>query len=145
MPDGNTLIEMAFDRATVAAKVRGREETINGHLVKLLAFDAAPETRAFWRKELARKHFALLAAMRLKPGNRRVSGTDFRDWLYAEPFEGNELGYTAALIRMNEDELRRNARRADEVAAALHDFHAALAPLLAAGDGAGAEALLAGV
>ncbi len=83
--------------------------------------------------------------MRLKPGNRRVPEGDLWDWLYAEPFEGNELGYTAALIRMNEDELRRNARGLDEIAAALRGFHAALAPRLAAGDGPGAEALLAGL
>lgn len=141
MPDGNALPWMAFDRATAAAKARGREETINEHLAKLLGFEAAEETRALWRKELARKPFALLAAMRLKPGNRPVPAADFRAWLYAEPFEGNELGYTAALLRMSEGELPRNARPVAEVAARLRDFHDALAPRLAAGEGA--EYLLA--
>lgn len=141
MPDGNALLEMAFDRATVAAKVRAREETINEHLAKLLAFEATPQTRAFWRKELARKHFALLAAMRLKPGNRPVPAEDLRAWLYAEPFEGNEIGYTTALVRMSEDELPRNPRPIPEIAEALRRFHDALAPRLAAGDAA--EDLLA--
>ncbi len=64
------LSDMAFERKIAEQKVRGREETINEHLVKLLAFDADEDLRASWKKELARKHQHLhFAAMPSSTGH----------------------------------------------------------------------------
>jgi hypothetical protein len=127
--------EMAFDRKIAEQKVRGKEETVNEHLVKLLAFDVGEETRAIWKREL-RTHFAYLSALRLRPDGRLVPRRDFFKWLYQEPFEGNEAGYVGALIGIHEEDFTRNARSIDEIAASIGAFHAALADRLARGDGA---------
>jgi hypothetical protein len=129
--------EMAFPRAIVAQKARGREETINEHLVKLLAFDVAPETRAVWRKELAR-HFRFLAALRVKPGASLIPVRDWWTWLYADPFEHNEAGYTAGLIALNADDFTRNGSSVGAIAGQIHEFHAAMIQRLARGE-AGAD------
>ena len=60
------LFEMPFERKIAEQKVRGREETVNEHLVKLLAFEAPPELRAGWKRELLRKHLSYFASLRLK-------------------------------------------------------------------------------
>jgi hypothetical protein len=126
--------EMAFERKVAEQKARGREETINEHLAKLLAFDAPPALRDSWKRELLRKHLAALAAFRLKPSKRLIPRRDWWAWLYADPFEGNEEGYASVLILQHEDEYPRNARSPAEVAAAIRDLHAALAERLARGD-----------
>jgi hypothetical protein len=126
--------EMAFERKVAEQKARGREETINEHLAKLLAFDAPPLLRESWKRELLRKHLSTLAAYRLKPDKRPIPRRDWWAWLYADPFEGNEEGYAAALILQHEDESPRNTRVPIEVAAAIRDLHAALAERLSRGD-----------
>ncbi|MDO9707402.1 hypothetical protein [Paracraurococcus lichenis] len=126
------LPEMAFTRAVAEQKIRGREETINEHLVKLLAFDVPPELRESWKRELVRKHFALLAAMRLKPNGRPIPERDFLAWLYADAFEGNEQGYTRALLGLHD--YARNGLDIAAIARRVADFHGALAPRLAAGE-----------
>src|SRR2546430_158846 len=99
--------EMAFDRKIAEQKVRGKEETINEHLVKLLAFDAATATREAGKKEL-RTHGAYLSALRLPPQSRVVPRKDFFKCLYQDPFEGNEAGYVGALIGIHEEDFPRN-------------------------------------
>ncbi len=126
-------IEMAFDRKIVEQKIRGREETINEHLVKLLAFDVPQSARDVWKKEL-RAHFAYLAALRLRPDRRLVARRDLFEWLYLDPFEGNESGYVAALIGIHEEDYPRNDRAVDEIAGRLRVFHEELAERLARGD-----------
>jgi hypothetical protein len=125
--------EMAFPRAIVAQKARGREETINEHLVKLLAFDVPQRTRAVWRKELTR-HFRFLAALRVKPGASLIPARDWWAWLYADPFEHNEAGYTAGLIALNADDFARNDRSVGAIAGQIRDFHAAMVQRLAQGE-----------
>jgi hypothetical protein len=125
---------LSFERKIVELKVLGREETINEHLAKLLAFEAPPELRESWKRELVRKHLVTLAAYRLKPGKRLVPRRDWWAWLYDGPFEGNEEGYAEVLIAQHEDEYLRNDRSAAEVVARIRDLHAALADRLARGD-----------
>jgi hypothetical protein len=125
--------EMAFDRKIAEQKVRGKEETINEHLVKLLAFGVANATRDVWKKEL-RTHCAYLSALRLRPESRLVPRKDFFKWLYQDPFEGNEAGYVGALIGIHEEDFQRNARTIDEIAAMLRAFHSELADRLSRGD-----------
>ncbi|MCJ2068267.1 hypothetical protein MKK75_05500 [Methylobacterium sp. J-030] len=128
-----TRFEMDFPRAIVAQKARGREETINEHLVKLLAFDVASETRAVWRKELAR-HFRFPAALRVKPGASPIPARDWWTWLYADPFEHNEAGYTAGLIALDADDFTRNGSSVGAIAGQIRDFHAALVQRLGRGE-----------
>ncbi|MGU3663572.1 hypothetical protein ACLBX9_05215 [Methylobacterium sp. A49B] len=131
--DSELRFEMAFPRAIVAQKARGREETINEHLVKLLAFDVAPETRAVWRKELARR-FRFLAALRVKPCASLIPVRDWWTWLYADPFEHNEAGYTAGLITLNADDFTRNTASVGLIADRIRGFHAAMVQSLACGE-----------
>lgn len=130
--DSELRFEMVFPRAIVAQKARGREETINEHLVKLLAF-VAPETRAVWRKELAR-HVRFLAALRIKPGASLIPTRDWWTWLYADPFEHNEAGYTAGLIALNADDFTRNGSSVGAIAGQIRDFHAAMVQRLGRGE-----------
>lgn len=135
------LPEMAFPRAVAEQKIRGRGETINERLAKLLAFEAPSDLREACKRELVRKHFALLAAMRLKPGNRPVPARDILARRYADAFEGNEMGYTQALIGL--DDYSRSSLSVAEVAERVAALHRALAPRLAAGeDGAALVAAL---
>jgi hypothetical protein len=134
MPAGEALHEIAFERKLVEQKARGREETVNEHLAKLLAFEVPPELRASWKRELVRKHLLTLAAYRMKPGRRLIPRRDWWAWLYADPFEGNEDGYASALIAQHEDAYPRNGRSPAEVAATIRDLHASLAERLARGD-----------
>lgn len=131
--DAELRFEMAFPRAIVAQKARGREETINEHLVRLLAFHVAPETWAVWRKELAR-HFRFLAALRVKPDASLIPASDWWTWLYADPFEHNEAGYTAGLIALNADDFARNGSSVGAVAGQIREFHAAMVQRLGRGE-----------
>ena len=131
--DSELRFEMAFPRAIVAQKARGREETLNEHLVKLLAFDVAAEKRTVWRKALAR-HFRFLAALRFKPGASLIPVRDWWTRLYADPFEHNEAGYTAGLIALNADDFTRNGCSVGAVAGQIREFHAAMVQHLARGE-----------
>lgn len=132
MQPAHEITDLAFPRQVAAAKARGREETINQHLIKLLAFDAPEATRALWRREIE-GHLRFLSRMRLKPGARLISARQWREWLYAEPFEGNELGYVDALIQ-SVDGFARNDRPVEDAHARLKTFHEQLAPALARGE-----------
>lgn len=63
-----------------------------------------------------------LARMRVKPSATLIPARNWRDWLYAEPFEGNELGYTDALIQ-SVTGFDRNAKSLSEIHDALKAFH----------------------
>ena len=135
--DAEFRFEMAFPRAIVAQEARGREETVNEHLVKLLAFEVAPETWVVWRKALAR-HFRFLTALRVKPGASLIPARDWWTWLYADPFEHNEGGYTAGLFALNADDLARNGRSVGAIAGQIRAFHTGMVQRLARGE-AGAD------
>ena len=125
--------EMAFARALAEQKVRGHEETTNEHLVKLLAFDVPEPTRAIWKKEI-RKHFRYLGAIRLKPKAALIPQSSWLAWMYEDPFQGNELGYTDGLISLNADEYRRNDKLTIEIAADIRLFYAGASVALSLGE-----------
>jgi hypothetical protein len=128
------LFEMPFERKIAEQKVRGREETVNEQLVKLLAFAVSPELRAGWKRELLRKHLGYFASLRLKTKAQLIPRRDWWAWLYAEPFGGNEEGCTRHLPALHEDDYPRNASPLSDVAAGLREFHTSLAERLARGD-----------
>ena len=83
---------------------------------------------------MLRKHLSYFASVRVKPDKRLVPRRDWWAWLYDDPFEGNEEGYTDHLIALHEDEYPRNDRNTVEVAARIRDLHTALADRLARGE-----------
>ncbi len=145
------LLEMAFPKKVVEGKIRAKEETINLHLIKLLAFDVAESTKVFWRKEiLAETQLLAGYSMRLQKGVRRLTAKEYYTLLYAEPFEQNEEPYTQGLIRMAATKadqantpLRRNARSALDIAAAVRKVQTRLCDALHDGDDG--SAILQGV
>jgi hypothetical protein len=134
--------EMSFRRKKAEQVVTGLERQINYHLLKLLAFDAAPETREHWRTELD-EWLSQVAVIRLKPENKPIPARAAYEWLFDEPFGGSEEQNVAIMIRFLERRgLRRNGASAAEVAARLRALHEALAERVARGD-AGADLLAA--
>ena len=98
-----------------------------------MTFDVAAETRTVWRKEIIR-HLRFLAALRVKPNAGLIPARDWRVWLYTDPFEHNEAGYTAGLIALNADDFARNGRGVDAIAGLIRDFHAGAAARLTRGE-----------
>ncbi len=125
-------LEMGFDRKHVEQKFGGREGMINGHLAKLLAFDAPEATRVVWTKEV-RNHLSYRAKIRIK-GHGTLPERFLRRWLYADPFEDNGAGYASAFVEMHAEEDRRNAASTTDVAERVRLFRDAAAPRLAASD-----------
>jgi hypothetical protein len=145
------ILEMAFLKRVAEAKIRNNEQTINLHLVKLLAFAVEPGTLQFWRKEiLAVTGFIATIQMRVGNGVRKITPAEYYNLLYTEPFEHNEIAYTQALIRIaflkSEQEgrpLQRNTRSVEDIAQMIEKFHNSLSSELGKGqDGAD---LLAGL
>ncbi|WP_428484891.1 hypothetical protein [Rhodopila sp.] len=124
-------LEMTFPKKIVEQKYRAHEETMNAHLVKLLAFEVDNRTRTFWKKEIL-NHVNYLSDIRSK-GQGLVRRRDAFMWLYSDPFGGNEETYVAALIRMADDDDRRNSRSTEDIAARIQVFHEQVADALANG------------
>lgn len=134
LPPSEPPLEMSFRRKKAEQVVTGLERQINLHLLKLLAFDAAPETRAHWKTELD-EWLTQIAVIRLKPDNRPIPARAAFEWLYDEPFGGSEEENASAMIRLLERRgLRRNAEGAAAISARLRAWHTALAERLARGD-----------
>lgn len=127
---------MIFPRDIAQLKILGREQTLNEHLVNLLAFDVEPRLRASWKQEIAAKHLAFIARMKVRTGRgaRSLSAADLLDWLYRGPFEHSELGYTRALIDLYIDTYPRNSQPVAEIHNRIKALHEALTPRLAGGD-----------
>jgi hypothetical protein len=136
------LIEMAFPKAVVEAKVRAKEEPINLHLIKLLAFDVTDTTKVYWRKEILAET-QLLAGYSMRVGERvrRLTAAEYFRMLYEEPFNQNEEPYTQGLIRMAMTKaeqggapLRRNARPALDIASVVKHVQTRLSAALTEGE-----------
>lgn len=125
-------LAMAYSRKKAEQIVTGLERPLNRHLVKLIAFDAPPQTRAVWKRELGR-WLREIAAIRVKPHMTHLKPKDLSDWLYEEPFGGVEEINTRFLIE-DESEGFRVVRDAAATAQRLRELHQALGARLAAGD-----------
>lgn len=126
---------MAYSRKKAEQIVTGLERPLNRHLVKLLGFEASPETRAVWKKEVKR-WLREIAAIRLKPEIAKLKPGDLSVWLYEEPFGGVELLNTRFLMEDAAEDFSAHATPED-VAQRLKLLHEALCARLAAGDPAG--------
>ncbi|CAM6055309.1 unnamed protein product [Sphagnum tenellum] len=139
------LTEMAFEKKVAEGKVRAKEETINLHVIKLLAFDVEEVTKVYWRKEIfAETRFLSGISMRVGKKARHITAAQYFALLYTEPFDQNELPYTQALIDVAESKaeqggspMQRNNRPISDIATMVRQFQIALCPLLAAGNGGG--------
>ncbi len=135
-PSGPPL-EMSFRRKTAEQVVTGLERPTNPHLLKRLAFDAAPETRDHGKTKLD-EWLTQIAVIRLKPANRPISARAAFEWLRDAPFGGSQVENAAAMIRLLERRgPRRNAAAPDAVAARLRALHEALAARVSCGDAGG--------
>lgn len=140
---GEILTEMAFPKKIAEGKIRAKEETINLHVIKLLAFEVEEGTKAYWRKEIyAETRFLSGISMRVGNKARHVTATEYFALLYTEPFGQNELPYTQALIdiavskaEQGGSPMRRNTRSVADIAAMIRQFQVALCPVLTAGNG----------
>ena len=137
---GIPLFEMTFSRKIAEHKFRGREETLSEHLVKLLAFEAPETTRNAWKKEV-RNHLIYLSRIKL-PNKQPVPQRDAYDWLYGDPFTGNETSYVEAFIMMHADDFQRNERSIEDIAAWIKIFFTTAAEALSKGDPTTAITLL---
>lgn len=129
------LMEMSLPRHVIMARANGAEETINIHLVKILAFEAPETTRAFWKEEVA-DHYRRFALWSLKPSGRRVPAKDWLEWLYAGPAEPMEGANLLNLLRRAGDDFRKRDIDADDVIKALRAFHRTASEQLARGENA---------
>ncbi len=123
--------EMAFTRPIAEQKFRAREETINEHLVKLLAFEVVETTQAVWKKEL-KNHLSYLAKIRIKTQGL-VPERFVRNWLYADPFDENEVPYVSGFIEMHADDYVRNDKTPQAIAERIKEFWGEAAPAIAKG------------
>jgi hypothetical protein len=125
------LFEMAFRKRKVEQIVTSLERPINYHLLKLLAFDAAEETRAHWRVEVT-NWLRQIAVIKIKPDNKPIPQHLVYEWLYDEPFGGSEVSNTAMMLGfLEEDGLIRNGVSAEDVAVRLRLIHVQIAERIA--------------
>lgn len=126
---------MAYSRKKAEQIVTALEDPLNVHLLKLLGLDAPAATRAVWRREI-KSWLRRIAAIALKPDNKRLSSADLYAWLYDEPFGGAEARNVEAVLALEGEGFSRAAASSTELAARLQALHLALAARLAVGDGA---------
>jgi hypothetical protein len=125
------LFEMSFRKKKAEQIVTGLERQINYHLLKLLGFDAAPETRAHWKVELD-EWLSQIAVIKLKPDNKPIPRKLAFEWLYDEPFGGSEEQNTALMLGfVGRKGLTRNAETSAVIAAKLKEIHEQLAQRIA--------------
>ena len=115
-------LTMSYDRKKAEQKISGLEDPINEHLLKLMGFRAAPETRRVWKREL-QKWFRTIAAIRVRDQDKTLPERDYFNWLYDEPFGGVEVKNVAALLAFLAEEFDRNAETPDAIAQRLEGFH----------------------
>lgn len=127
-------LEMAFRRKKAEQIVTGLERQINYHLLKLLGFEAAPETRAHWKSELD-EWLSQVAVIRLKPDSKPLPAKLVYEWLFDEPFGGSEVANTSVMLDfLSRRGLVRSDANPSAVAAALAQIHRELALRIARND-----------
>ena len=126
---------MAYPRKLVEHTILGLQAPLNRHLIKLVAFDFPPETRAHFRGEL-RTWLRDIQTLRIKPNNRPGSFKFYFDLLFDYPFGGVEVQNVKILMNaVSEDyENVRPIKKPEEMVEWLRDFHTRLAERLHNGE-----------
>ena len=126
---------MSFPRKLVEHRILALESPLNRHLVKLVAFDFAPEVRRHFRREVDNWLFEI-QSMRFKPDNPTGSVKFYFDLLFDYPFGGVEVENTQKmmdLVSREYDEVRPT-KTAEQMADWLRAFHEELAERLHKGE-----------
>ena len=129
------ILEMAYPKRYVEQIVTGLADPINEHLIKLIGFEFSPELRHHFKQELD-TWLDKIQRLRMQPNNRTGAPKFYYDLLFDYPFGGVEVRNTQSIMGLisRRHEGIAPAKKPEEVAAWLHDFHAALAQRLSAGE-----------
>ena len=129
------ILEMAYPKRYVEQIITGLADPINEHLIKLIGFEFSPELRHHFRQELD-TWLDKIQRLRMKPDNRTGTPKFYYDLLFDYPFGGVEVRNTQSIMGLisRRYEGIEPAKKPEEVAAWLQDFHAALAQRLSAGE-----------
>ena len=90
-------LEMAYPQKLARDIIVGIADPVNGHLVKLIAFQFDPQLRHRFRAEL-RSWLNKIQRIRLKPNARTGSFKFYFDPLFDYPFGGVEIHNARALM-----------------------------------------------
>ena len=126
---------MSFPRKLVEHRLLGLENQLNRHLVKLVAFDFAPEPRQHFQKELDNWLYEI-QGLRFKPDNRTGSAKFYYDLLFDYPFGGVELDNMRKMMHLIAREYGdvRPTKTPEEMVDWLRAFHTQLAERLHNGE-----------
>jgi hypothetical protein len=129
------ILEMAYPKRYVEQIITGLADPINEHLIKLIGFEFSPELRHHFEQELD-TWLDKIQRLRMKPNNRTGTPKFYYDLLFDYPFGGVEVRNTQSMMGLisRRYEGIEPAKKPEEVAAWLQDFHAALAKRLSAGE-----------
>ena len=129
------ILEMAYPKRYVEQIITGLADPINEHLIKLIGFEFSPELCHHFKQELD-TWLDKIQRLRMRPNNRTGSPKFYYDLLFDYPFGGVEVRNTQSIMGLisRRYEGIEPAKKPEEVAAWLQDFHAALAQRLSAGE-----------
>ena len=129
------ISEMAYPKRYVEQIVTGLADPINEHLIKLIGFEFSPELRHHFQQELD-TWLDKIQRLRMRPNNRTGAPKFYYDLLFDYPFGGVEVRNMQSIMGLisRRYEGIEPAKKPEEVAAWLQDFHAALAQRLSAGE-----------
>ena len=129
------ILEMAYPKRYVEQIITGLADPINEHLIKLIGFEFSPELRHHFQQELD-TWLDKIQRLRMQPNNRTGTPKFYYDLLFDYPFGGVEVRNTQSMMGLisRRYEGIEPAKKPEEVAAWLQDFHAALAQRLSAGE-----------
>jgi hypothetical protein len=127
------LTGMSVRKKKAEQIVSGLAQPINLHLLKLLGCEADDNTRRHWKRELG-TWLLLIAAIRLKPDNKRLTTRIAFDWLYDETFGGAEQSNTGMMLRFLARDYPRNEVDTATVAKRMREVHELLSDRIAHGD-----------
>jgi hypothetical protein len=128
-------MEMAHPQKVARDIIIGMAGPINQHLVKLVGFDFADQSRTYSRREL-RNWVDEIQRIRLKPTTRTGSFKFYFDPLFEYPFGGIEVQNMRALIDFisGEHDGIRPVKTPEQLVEWLRGFHTELAQRLHEGE-----------
>jgi hypothetical protein len=129
--DRDGAVGLAYPRKMVEHIILGLSNSVNWHLIKLIAFDFPPEMRQHFRREL-RTWLRDIRTLKFKSNKRPGPSKFYFELLFEYPFGGVEVeNVTILMDAISEDyEDIRPIKRPEEVVEWLRDFHTRLAERL---------------
>ena len=128
------LLEMSYPRRYAENIITGLQDPLNQHLIKLVAFEFAPELRQHFRQE-AETWLDRIQRLRLKPNNRSGTFKFYYDLLFDYPFGGVEVQNMRSMMDLISRQYKgvQPSKGPEEMAEWLRAFHTSVAQRLSAG------------